>query len=275
MKRAFLSKRNALLSPAGVSAGAAALLFVLFFAVVHFFAPNFFLTIFTPAFRAGNAATASVHGVLSSFEDTAALAKENERLTAQNTALMLENRTLVDTQKTFSALLAGASRTTGVIAGVIARPPETAYDTLILAGGLEDGISNGMEVFAEGGVPAGVITNVDATHARATLFSSHGRTAYGWVGQDHVPLTLVGAGGGAFTAILPRSVSVEVGATVYLPGPGALPVGTVARIDADPASPEQALRIVPAVNLFSITWVTVRESGAAFRSSLVASSTPL
>lgn len=275
MKRGFLSRRNALLSPKGISAGVAAVLIVFVIALVRMIAPNFFLTLFTPAFTVGDAATASVHGVLAGFEDTAALAKENERLTAQNTALMLENRTLQDKQQTFTALLAGPSSDTGVLAGVLARPPETAYDTLILGAGLENGVALGMEVFANGGTPVGVIGKVDATHALVSLFSSYGRISHGWVGQEHIPLTLKGAGGGSFSAVLPRSATVVVGDLVYLPGPGALPVGTVGRIDADPASPEQTLRIVPVTNLFSLTWVLVRDGGTAFKDMLAASSTPL
>lgn len=273
MKRGFLSKRNALLSSKGVSAGVAAVVFVLLVALVRFFAPNLFLTVFAPAFSTGNTLVANVHGVLSGFEEAAALAQENARLSEQNTALMIENRTLSDTTAKCAVLGGGDS---SIVAGVLARPPETAYDTLILGAGLTQGIVLGMEVFAEGGVPVGVITRVDATHALATLFSSPGKNTEGWVGTNHIPLTLKGAGGGSFMATLPRSVVLEPQALVYLPGPGALSVGTVVRIDADPASPEQVLRIAPITNLFSLTWVTVQDSGAAFQAALVTStSTPL
>ena len=80
----------------------------------------------------------------------------------------------------------------------------------------------------------------------------------GWVGQEKIPLTLIGGGGGTLGATAPRSAPIREGDSVFLPGPGALPIGSVVRIDSDPASPSVALRIQNAVNLFSVMWVELR-----------------
>ena len=44
----------------------------------------------------------------------------------------------------FSLSLKDAS---GILAGVVARPPESPYDTLVLAAGKNAGVTLGMEVF--------------------------------------------------------------------------------------------------------------------------------
>jgi cell shape-determining protein MreC len=119
-----------------------------------------------------------------------------------------------------------------------------------------------MEAFGAGGVPLGKVTSVLSDFSRATLFSSPEMTTNGWVGSAKVPLTITGSGAGTMSASLARSADVSVGDTVSISGPGMLPVGVVVRIDSDPSSPAVTLRITPAVNPFSITWVLLRDTGA-------------
>ncbi len=64
-------------------------------------------------------------------------------------------------------------------------------------------------------------------------------------------------GAGSFSSTIPQTSSVAVGDTVYVPGPGALPIGTVIKIDTDASSPTEVLHVQPLVNLFSITWVEI------------------
>ncbi len=278
MKRIFLAKRNALISPESLSWGVLALVLVIFILLVRFLAPNIFLQAFAPVFRGADALAATGHRLFSSFGDTAALALQNERLTEENAALSSENSALVAKTASLSALLGSSSKeraAPGILAGVVARPPESPYDTLVLASGTKEGITLGMEVFGIGGVPLGVISSVSDDFSRVTLFSAPSMTTHGWVGPANLPLTIQGAGGGAFSASLARSAGIAAGDTVFAPGPGALPIGSVARIDGDPAAPEVALRIQSALNIFSITWVVVRDTGKTFSGAFsIATSTP-
>jgi hypothetical protein len=68
-------------------------------------------------------------------------------------------------------------------------------------------------------------------------------------------------GGGAVEAVISRPVAVAEGDVVFTSGPGALVFGTVVKIADNPSSPQVALRIMPAVNLFSLTWVNVHHAG--------------
>ena len=242
-----------------------ALVFVSIIFLVRFFAPNFFWNIFEPLYRGADSASSVSHAFFSSFGDVAFLSMKNEQLVNENAALASENRALSTKMESLAALLSpsgsGKSAVSGILAGVIARPPESPYDTLVLSEGSDAGIVVGMEVFGAGGVPLGIVSSVLPSFSRATLFSAPGTMTHGWIGQAHVPLTIEGVGAGAMNATIARSANIVVGDVVYVPGPGALPIGSVTRIDDDPAAPEVVLRVLPAINLFSVTWVIVRDTG--------------
>ena len=105
-------------------------------------------------------------------------------------------------------------------------------------------------------------------------FSAPNMTVNGWVGRTNVPVIISGAGAGVLNASVTRSAGIAAGDIVFAPGPGMLPIGVVTRIDSDPASPSVILRIMPILNVFSIAWVVVRDTGAALRGAF-SSTTPI
>lgn len=231
-------------------------------------APNAFWAVVSPAFRASDALASGARSFLAGFGNTAALAARNEDLARKNSALASENEALRQNSADVTALVSAAG--SGIVASVIARPPESPYDTLVLAAGAKSGVARGMEAFAAGGVPVGFVSEALDDFSRVTLFSSPGVVTDGWVGQANVPLTIRGTGGGAFEATAARDAAVAPGAVVFVPGPGQLPIGSVVRVDSDPLSPSVTLRIAPAANPFSIAWVSLRATGVppgAFASS--------
>lgn len=247
-----------------MSWGACALILAVFILLVRLAAPNFFLSVFTPVFGISEAFTEKSHAFFSSFGDTAALALQNEKLAEENRILILQNLALQDKTNTLSRLTADGG---GIRAGVVARPPQSPYDTLVLAGGSDDGIELGMEAFSAGNVPLGVVTSVLPAFTRVTLFSSPSLNTAGWVGEKKLPITIVGAGAGTMQASVARSAGIVAGDVVFVPGPGMLAIGTVVRADSDRASPSVTLRIVPAANLFSTAWVSLRDTGLGAVSS--------
>lgn len=271
MKKTFLARRNAVLSSADVSWGAFALAFALLVLLLRFLAPNAFLTVFSPVLQGAGALSAGSHAFFSSFGDRAALTLRNEQLVRENSALALENRALVEKSASLGALressVLGATAS-GIIAGVIARPPASPYDTLVLSAGSNEGVELGMEVFGEGGVPLGIVSSVLADFSRVTAFSAPEMTVDGWIGRAHTPITLTGAGGGALRASAARSLGIVVGDAVFAPGPGLLPIGTVVRVDSDPSSPAVTLHIQLVQNIFSVSWLELRATGPAFAAAL-------
>lgn len=264
MKKIFLAKRNALLSSTDISWGVWALVCVVFLLLLRLLAPNFFWYMFTPVFRSADALATNTHSFFSSFNNSAQLTLQNEKLQDENAALALENQALLQKMASFDALLGpsagGKYASSGLIASVVARPPESPYDTLVLARGARDGVAIGQGAFGAGGVPLGIVSAVSTDFSRVTLFSSSGIRTNGWVGRANIPITLAGSGAGVMSASLARSAAVTAGDTVF--GPGQLPIGKVTRVDSDPSTSSVTLRITPALNMFSVTWVLLRDTGS-------------
>ena len=234
--------------------------------------PNVFLSVVAPAFWLGDALAAHTDAFFTNFADTRALATKVRTLGEENTALAIENRTLTEKVYDLTALLGTSSPgPRGVLAGVVARPPVAAYDTLILAEGSGAGVAPGMVAYGAGGLPLGIISSVTAGFARVTLFSTPGMETPAWVGSEHLPATLRGAGAGAFAVSVPRNSHVAVGDTVFVAGPGALPIGTVVRVGGESSDPVAALYVQPVANPFSITWVVLKDVGSGV---FTATSTP-
>lgn len=263
MKKTFLARRNRLLSGRSFSWGFWALLFVLAALMVRLIAPNLFLHTFAPVMNVSNTLGAETHAFLERFNNASALALKNEALTRDNITLATKNQVLENKVADFTKLLGthAQSNAEGILVGVVARPPQSPYDTLVLSGGTDDGVLLGMEAFANENVPIGIVSGVAKDFSRVTLFSAAYMSVGGWVGTAHAPVTILGMGGGAMEASVSRDTGVSVGDVVFAPGPGLLPLGTIAHIDTDPLSPSVKLRIAPAVNLFSVAWVALRATG--------------
>src|SRR3989344_6780446 len=130
----------------------AALAFALVFVLMRLIAPNLFLHALAPALSLGDSLSAGVGGVLAGFADTRDLAVKNASLESDNAALSLENRTLTEKVKDLATLSSaiwrtGSPESRSILAGVLARPPVTAYDTLILSVGVAVGGGGGVGGF--------------------------------------------------------------------------------------------------------------------------------
>jgi cell shape-determining protein MreC len=271
MRKTYSLRRNALLSSGGLSLGAVALALALLCALARFAVPGVFAGATAPLLGAGAYVSGATDTFLSSFRNAADVSAQNRELMSQIQSLSVENRTLTDKVASLSALLGDSSKPAsapGIIASVVARPPESPYDALTLGKGSADGVKIGMEAFGDSGVPIGTITWVGSGFSRLTLFSAPGASLSAWASTAHVPVTLSGAGAGAFTASVPRASGLVEGDAVYAPGSDALPVGTIRRIGGAAASPQETLYIAPAANPFTLAYVVVRESAPALAGAL-------
>ena len=260
MKKRFSRRHNSIVGAypwAGPAALAVIALAALFF-ILRLVFPGALVALGTPLWLTGNALTAGAGNTLSFFGDKGALIAERDQLRAENAALYAMNETL-DAQVADLTRLLGdrMERTDGVLAGVLARPPVAPYDTLILDQGSDVGVRVGSRVLGAGGVPLGTVESVTRDSARALLYSTPARETESWVGEARIPMTLVGEGAGAMSAIIARESGVAVGDQVYVPGPGAVPIGSVVEVGSDPSSPRSRVEIRPILNPFSVTWVTV------------------
>lgn len=247
--------RNGLLGSRSVVIIAVTLIVVVV-AGLRFLAPGALARISQPLWSVGSSLTDRMQGAAT--ESKASLHADRDRLTTENGALAAQNAALASQVTDLTALL--GSRTEppkGIVARVLARPPVAPYDVLIVDQGTTAGVSVGAIAQGPGGTPIGTVGEADESQSRIALFSTSGLAHDGWVGSSHIPLTLTGAGAGAFRAEVPKQAGVLVGDTVFLAAAGTLPIGTVVQIEADPSSPSVELDVRPYVNPFSLTWVTI------------------
>lgn len=264
-------RRNAIFSSASASWGVYALAFAIIVLLMRLLFPNLFWYTFSPLINIGNTFADRSHAFIVSFSDTSELALRNEELAKENEALANENSALIKKGESLSALL-GISpaplRGAGILAAVVSRPPESTYDILLVSAGSDDGVKEGMQAFGLptgqariGGIPIGVVSSVMDKYSRITLFSAPKITVNGWVGKSNLPIIIRGEGGGSFSALASRSANIIVSDIVYAPGPGMLPIGKVVRVDNNPSLPSVTLRIQSSVNLFSLGWIELRDTG--------------
>ncbi len=257
MKRIYSLNRNRRFSTAATVTVALGV-FIAFVFIVRFFFPVTFLAVSSPVLGLSNSASVGIAGFSNGFANGKALAEERDALTLQNETLAAQNDVLSAKILDLERLLGTEPPPVpGVVAGVLARPPESPYDTLIVAAGSNAGIAVGDVVLAAGGIRIGAVTSVAATAAQVTLLSSPGTATDAWLGAARAPITLTGAGGGSFSASVPRAASITVGDIVYIGGPGALPVAIVRGENGDPSSPTATLDIATSVNFFSLPYVLI------------------
>jgi cell shape-determining protein MreC len=220
--------------------------------------PGMIVALATPFWKIGTFLSSGVGNAFAGFASSSKLTQENAALAGEIASLQNQNAVLTTRAQDLTKILGGQNETgTTILAGVVARPPVSAYDTLIVASGSKDGVLVNAEVYGSGGIPLGIVKVVTAHTATIELFSKSGLATDAWVGQARVPATLQGVGAGTFTVTLAKNATPTVGDSVYVSGPGALPIGTIARIESNPSSPTVVLDIQPLANPFSITWVEI------------------
>ncbi len=260
MKRQSFRRRNSILGgyPWLGPAALACLVLVLIFATLRFFLPGALVAVASPFWKTGGALSAGVGNTASFFSDKAKLAEERDRLEAENAALSARAAVLEARASDLTRLLGARTEPSpGVLASVIARPPVSPYDVLIIDAGSEAGVLAGQQVRGAGGVPVGIVEAALARSSRVLLYSTPSVETESWVGETRMPVTLVGMGSGSMHAVVSRDAGIVAGDMVYVAGEGALPVGTVVAVANDPSSPRSRIDIRPIANPFSITWVTV------------------
>jgi cell shape-determining protein MreC len=257
MKTRYSHRRTFLISQRWLGTGSVVLGIAVLVVLVRVVAPGALIAVANPFWKLGAAASETTTGLTESFGNAATLAAERDRLSQANADLTLENTALTQKVADLSALLGGRAAGTGILAGVLARPPFAPYDTLVLDQGSGAGVVEGALVTGNGGAPLGTISEVTTGASRVALFSSPGTATAAWIGTTHIPATVNGAGAGAFSLSMPSGSEIAVGDVVYVAGPGALPIATVTRLITDPSSAFTEVELKPLVNPFSIVWVEV------------------
>ncbi|MBU2220496.1 rod shape-determining protein MreC [Patescibacteria group bacterium] len=260
MKTQFSRKRNSLIGnswigPASLSVVGIALLFL----ILRTVAPGAIAALSTPFWKTGSALSANVHTAGTFFGNAAHLAKERDRLLAENATLRTEQIGLQAKVQDLTKLVGSRTEFADeILATVLVRPPVSPYDTFVLDQGSNAGVAPSMRVLGPSGVPLGTVESVTKNSSRVLLYSAPGRETASWVGEERLALILVGRGSGAFTATAAREAGVIEGDFVYIGGASFAPIGVVVSVANDPSSPRSEIGIRPYLNPFSTTWVTIQ-----------------
>ncbi len=199
--------------------------------------------------------------------DNAALRRENERLTADNTraqSLEQENEqltTLLQLKNSFSYETAAAE--------VIARESSEVRRTVTISKGSDAAIEKGDVVIAAGGALLGRVSDVGPNFAIVTLISDRSSTVIGQTETNAATGDVTGQLGGAL--IMQNIDSTEVvqpgeqvlTAGIELPGgirspyPKGLLIGEITDVRKEPSSVVQTAYLQPTANLDKVAYVLV------------------
>lgn len=188
-------------------------------------------------------------------EENAALRAEVSRLTAKTASedvLAQENAEL-------KAAMGRTENGVFVLAAVLGKPPHSVYDTLLVDGGAKAGISVGQTVYAGGETPIGTVAEVMPLSAVVRLYSAPGEKTEAHLFPSNTDITLIGRGGGNFSATIPHELTVEVGTAVVTKALDPKVIGTFMKVTSDARDPFQTLLLASAININDLSFVQIRK----------------
>jgi len=196
------------------------------------------------------------------FSSKKALLLENENLKSQldqMSAKVANYNSILDENSQMKEILGRANEKAMTLAGILSKPNQSVYDTLIIDAGINQNIFVGQRVFAFGNVSIGRIAEVYANSSKVILFSNPGEKTDVIIPSKNIFMQAIGRGGGNFEMILPRDFVLEKGNEVVLPGITPYVLGIVQSILSDPRDSFQKALLVSPVNIQELKFVEVEQ----------------
>lgn len=144
-----------------------------------------------------------------------------------------------------------------LIARVIARPDQLAYDLLQIDRGTKDGVVEGSPVYSGVDSVVGIVVSAMEDYSFVDLFTSPGFESTAFIFGPNVFSPIEGVGGGIARVRLPQGVSIRVGQLVILPGVSSGIYGEIVRVESEPTQPEQYGYIAPPLAMSNLLYVSV------------------
>ena len=139
---------------------------------------------------------------------------------------------------------------------VISRPPQTAYDVLLIDAGTESGIKKEM-IVKIGDIYLGKIEKVFNNLSRVRLASNPDNEIDAMLSSTNLFTKAIGQGGGNFKITLPRDVEVNIGDYVLTVGSEPLLIGIVEKIKKSPTDVFQKILFRAPINLQTLRFVQI------------------
>ncbi|MDP3661635.1 MAG: rod shape-determining protein MreC [bacterium] len=232
--------------------------FALAIFVLQWLAPNIFSPISAgiakPLFYARDSALSAAASIGAFFSSRDALTNEIAALDDELARVKSENEFLRSVSAASPEAREIPSAEGTLVAVVLSRPRWSAYDTLIIGTGYDDGVHIGMPVSASGFV-IGEVAEVNGNTSLVSLYSTAGKKTIAQI-SGKFPVELIGSGGGTFETRIAKDVPVSVGDGAFA---ASISPKLFAVVDAITNASEGAVKIffrLP-VNIFELRAVDV------------------
>lgn len=162
---------------------------------------------------------------------------------------------IVEAKKVFNT--PGSSLVLGVI---LARPPRTPYDSLLIDIGEDEGLVVGDVVYAERDYVIGTIVEVLKSTAVVKLYSAPDQKFDVLLGSSTIPVIAEGRGSGNFYIKVPKNIDVDEGDQIIASGIKSKVLGTAERVDSDDGDAYSHVYFRMPVLLYSLHYVQVKKN---------------
>lgn len=143
-----------------------------------------------------------------------------------------------------------------VVGRVLARPPRTHYDTLLIDIGSADGVKEN-DLAVLNGFALGHVIRVGDSDATVELFSAPGVTHDVVVGTPHAVVVAKGVGGGAFEFSVPQGVEVSAGDTIRFQSSDTLALGVVRHVTSNAQDTSTTVRASIPLSFSDIDFIRI------------------
>ena len=220
---------------------------------------TFFTRFFTPFWTADNFTSDYLKLDVTSKKD---LLKQNLLLRRKVDELEIEIKTAgnlkAENEELKSVMGKIPEGQTVILAGILAKPNITPYDTLIIDRGSIHGLAPDMRVYAYGDVLIGEIDSVEEKTSRVLLYSAPGNISQVFYGNTGRFFNARGQGNGTFEVEVARDINVAVGDMFFYPGIDTTPIGVVKKVDFDARDSFKKVLMKSPVNIQEERWVEVQ-----------------
>lgn len=219
-------------------------------------------SIVRPAWKAKDSMLTAADPLSGALQSKSSLVAENTKLKNELEDLrikMTNYQTLVDENNSLKELFDRKPADPGILAGILVKPAQTLYDTLVIDAGTREGIRVGARVFAGGTVLLGEISEVGPVSSKVLMYSSSGHTTEVVITGKNISTEAVGRGGGTFEMTFPRDTEFPIGTEIVTPGIVPYLVGLVDEVISDPRDPLQKVLLRSPVNVQEIKFVEVEK----------------
>lgn len=209
----------------------------------------------------GGALTSSLSPLTSVFRDKSQLLKENETLQKELRDMslkLLDRNLLYEENLSLKERLGRSVNGQSVVARVIAKPPQSPYDTLVIDIGSKEGITVGKNVMYGDSIMIGQVAEVFETTSRVKLFSTSGETINVTIGPHAVPALAIGAGGGNYEIKIPRDTPINLGDPITAPAIMPHILGVVEHIESKESDPFERILFKSPISPLQIETVVVQ-----------------